>query len=333
MSYADDGTRPILASRLETDPARFQFRTGTDAKGDCGRLAGVEKWEPEYAGICIAWRDWTGQEWIVDGHHRLALAKRIMAQTGKRIFLRCRVYEEARGITAQDVMRRAALKNVAEGSATAVDVARLIRTGIPSDDLKGKLPAQSVAMQDGRALASLGSAAWGLFLQSDVDPAHAAEVARVFAGDPARQHAAVAVLMRHPQATKSAAKAMVAQLKGATYRRDESSLFDFGAFVNDTLTARTDVLVEAERLLRSQRAAFGNAIRNADRLRAVGNDLTDDANREEHHKAVALAQDLYRLTAFPGRASDLLQEAAEYVVAGEPAEDAARWFVEQMATN
>lgn len=313
-----DFTRLIRADRLKVDPLRFQFRTGANGQGDCGRLEGVDTWVPEYAGVCIVYRDWWGDEWIVDGHHRRALAMRLQKRTGRRISLRCRVYEEARGVTAEEVRIRAALKNLAEGHADALDIAKLLRNGLDLDDLRGKVPSRSAAMIDGKALAGLGGVAWSILMQSDIDPSHAAEIARTFPDNKSRQYAAMIVLRNNPQASKTAARLLIQQLRTAKLKpHDEGALFDLGGlFAEDLLSIKTRILEAALTRLKSERAAFGNAVRNENKLSEAGNVLAADVNRRHREIAGRLATTLAAQASYAGPVADMLTDAARAVAEG-----------------
>ena len=64
---------------------------------------------------------------IVDGHQRLDLAKRMQAGGQENVYLLAKVWREDDGFTQKDMRLRAAKKNIAEGSGTAVDAARVLK--------------------------------------------------------------------------------------------------------------------------------------------------------------------------------------------------------------
>lgn len=323
-----DNTRLIRADVLRVDPLRFQFRTGSNHHGDSGRLSGVTEWQPEYAGILLVWEDFGGDLYVVDGHHRHALAMRVFRRTGTPLWVRCRVYRWNTVDEAQ-ARRMGALRNIAEGNADALDIARLLRNGMTAEDLKGRVPQRS-PVYDGKALATLEPVAWSLVLNSDVDPSHAAEVARAFPGDAARQYGAISYLARNPAGSKTAARNFVDQLRAATFDQTENLFGDDGRFREIEL--RAEILTAAQSRLRNARAAFGNAVRNADRLQDAGNILADDTNADMHKRASELAADLPRLTAFPGAASDALTRAVYAVGEGGIVTNAVDGFIGDLFT-
>jgi hypothetical protein len=73
---ADPGAVQWLApSSLAADPARFQFRPRHAPDGTVRELP-AERFDPARSPPLLAWRDPAGGAFVVDGHHRLAWAKR-----------------------------------------------------------------------------------------------------------------------------------------------------------------------------------------------------------------------------------------------------------------
>lgn len=322
-----DNSRLIRADTIKADPIRFQFRQTKGPRGVCGRLSGVTEWRPEYCGVCLVWEDFDGQLFVVDGHHRRDLALKIMRNTGKPIWLRCMVYRWDK-VDAREAARLGAMKNVAEGQAGAMEIARLLRNSLEPADLRGRVPTRSAAYQDGTALATLEDSAWSVVLGSDIDPAHAAEVARAFPGDAARQYAAISYLARNPAGSRSAARNFAEQVKGATFEASDNLFGDDGAFAE--LERRAAIVTAAQSRLRNARSAFGNAVRNADKLVKVGNTLTTETNTDMHKLAAWLANELPRLAAFPGPTSNALGVAVDLVGRGTPITDAVDLFIEEL---
>ena len=96
-------TFSFAPEQLNVDPQRFQFRSAANAEGTEGRLKGVEKWNPDAAGRLMVWEDKAGKHWVVDGHHRLELAKKLKAENPTEdIRLNASILREADGVTAED---------------------------------------------------------------------------------------------------------------------------------------------------------------------------------------------------------------------------------------
>ena len=103
---------------IMVDPERFQFRVAAWASGGTDdRLSGCKIFNANLAGVLAVWRDRAdGLVYLCDGHHRLKLARRDGVQHIAVQFLEAGSDIEARSW--------AALKNIAEGHATATDAAR-----------------------------------------------------------------------------------------------------------------------------------------------------------------------------------------------------------------
>lgn len=116
------GIYEVLTSRIHADPARFQFKGNTDPRTGAGlELKDVRKFDPELAGVVLVWRDpANGKTYVVNGHHRLELAKRLR--------VRHMVVRYVDASNAHKAMIKGALTNIAEGRGTAVDAAKIFRS-------------------------------------------------------------------------------------------------------------------------------------------------------------------------------------------------------------
>src|SRR5205085_11419216 len=91
-------------------------------------LAGVERWDPIKAGMTVVYEDRDGTRYIVDGHQRLGLAKRIAAaDPAQDTRLNAFVLRAADGVTDAEARAAAAAKNLAEGTGRAIDAAKVLR--------------------------------------------------------------------------------------------------------------------------------------------------------------------------------------------------------------
>jgi hypothetical protein len=144
----------VPPAELVVDPKRFQFRvsvvnlTGTD-----GRLRDCCKWNPALAGCLLVWAD-AGRLHLVDGHHRHRLAVANGVESVAVLLIDARDATQARTIGA--------LSNLANGTATAPDVAKLLRdSGMSVAEVAQQgISARSKVLKDAAALVPL---AHGLF--------------------------------------------------------------------------------------------------------------------------------------------------------------------------
>lgn len=121
--------RMVPPAALTVDPARFQFRQSVvNLSGTDGRLRDACRWNPALAGCLLAWADPAGPLCLVDGHHRHRLAVANGVPAVAVLVIEARDAIEAR--TA------GALSNVANNTATAPDLAKLLRdTGMSAAEV------------------------------------------------------------------------------------------------------------------------------------------------------------------------------------------------------
>jgi hypothetical protein len=116
--------RMVPPGELLLDPPRFQFRLSAGTDGTSGRLEGCPSFRLELCGALLGWidpADGSGP-WLVDGHHRRALALADGAPLVPVLLVEAATAEEARALGA--------LSNVANGTATAPDLCRLGPAGL-----------------------------------------------------------------------------------------------------------------------------------------------------------------------------------------------------------
>ena len=94
------------------------------------RLKGIQEWNPDLAGTIAVWEAKDGTRYIADGHQRTGLARRIMAgNPNMDIRIPAHIYREVDGITPRDARYYAAIKNIGEGTGSALDTAKVFKYG------------------------------------------------------------------------------------------------------------------------------------------------------------------------------------------------------------
>lgn len=115
------------------DPERFQFKE--EGIGERGVTRKFQQegmgFNDDYAGVLLAWRDPSdGKVWVVNGHHRLDLARRDPGAS--HVLVR---FIDAE--TAADARKIGAMTNIAEGQGTPLDAAKFFREeGITRENLQ-----------------------------------------------------------------------------------------------------------------------------------------------------------------------------------------------------
>ena len=149
-----DGDACITTMRPEelfTDAKTFQYKEAADTDGVSVKLRDVKQWDPDLAGVAYVWERADGRRFIVDGHQRLALAKRMQAE-GQEPVLLVKFWREVDGFTPRYMRLAAAKKNIAEDSGTAVDAARVLRE---EPSLFDTLSQTGAKVRDAKGLAKL----------------------------------------------------------------------------------------------------------------------------------------------------------------------------------
>jgi len=301
--------RAFDPNELQVDAQRFQFKSGGDDQGVTERLKGVRQWNAERANAGIVWLDEAGQAFIVDGHQRLALAKRILAQAdGQQPKINAFVLRAVDGVTASEAMARAAMKNLAEGTGTAVDAAKVLRAR--PDLLDASVPRNSANVRHGQALAHLSNESFDLVVNRLVPEDHAAVIARLAPDDPALQLALMRLFAQEPLETIAEAEALARQF--IDNRGPDQTIEDlFGAIAvaDSAFRERARVLSRALAQLRQEKGLFATVARNQDTLTAAGNTLAA-GNADRAGQAAVAAELLQRLANRRGPVADALNAAA-----------------------
>jgi len=144
------GTVAVVApDSIAVDPKRFQFKLNSSASGEVGSLAGIKKWDDNLAGVISVWQDPAdGKTYVVNGHNRLALAKRMAAQSVTIRYLKAANANEARAIGA--------MQNIAQGQGSSVDAAKFFRDSGITD--QAAVERAGLPLQSGKAAQGLGLA-------------------------------------------------------------------------------------------------------------------------------------------------------------------------------
>jgi hypothetical protein len=313
------------------DAPRFQFKSGGDAKGVTARLRGVTRWDAEKSGVALVWQDMSGAYWIVDGHQRLGLAKAIaQADPAQRPRIAARILREADGVSAEDAMIRAALKNIAEGTGTSVDAAKVFRldAGRLNDP---SLPRTGALIREGRALAQLEPTSWGMVINGVVSPDMAALVAQAIPDDPILQRAAMQVLHKVDPASATEARAVIAQvIEAGASAETQMGLFGDEIVASSLYEERAKILAAAMKALRRDKNLFGTLVRDGSTIEAAGNRLDAATNAELAQLADTALTVLIAAANRKGALSDALTESAKRYKSGEPLGRAAARFVDDV---
>jgi hypothetical protein len=312
-------TATIPVDSLRVDPARFQYKIGTDARGVTGELAGVGKFDPEMAGVVAVWQDPAdGQTYVVNGHHRFELARRTGQPAVNVLYLSAPDAKAAR--------MTGAMINIAEGRGTSVDAAKLFRdTGIDAGALADRgVSMSSSKAEQGLALARLNDGLWQQVYRGDLSPERGAAIGRSLP-DHADQEALWGLLERQERSGHRLTNDQIQELVRLV-RSSNSGTETQGSLFGET-EVRRNYAVERARLsdyvrrrLSRDKRLFSLVAKevNAEDLARAGNIINVDESKKIAGSADMAAWIYDRASTSVGPVSAALNEAAEQLAKGVP---------------
>jgi hypothetical protein len=319
---------------VNVDAKRFQFKEGGDEYGVTERLRGVTEWDPIKAGTVIFWEDVDGKIFVADGHQRVGLARRIQEQKpDEKIEIIGYKLRETDGVSAEKARVIAAMTNIAQGTGTAIDAAKVLRI---EPGRIAELPPQSVLVRQARDLVNLSNRAFGAIVNEVIPANYGAIVGRLI-DDPDLQDAAIGVLAKSDPANLFQAEAIVRQVREMdTVQETQVSLFGEEIITDSLFTERARVLDRTTKLLRGDKAAFESLSKNAERIEAEGNKLAKEQNQrraDQDAQAITLLQALANrkgvLSDDLSAAARTARETGNYAAAARNFADAVRRGIER----
>ena len=292
---------------LVVDAATFQYKVGGDVEGVTEILEGVKTWDPVQAGVILVYERADGTRVVADGHQRVGLAKRLLPdQPDIKIY--GHILREADGISPPEARVIAAVKNIAEGTGTAIDAAKILRVDPARLE---NLPPRSALVRTAREMIPLSDESFLMVVNGLVDANHAGAVGRLIPDNPDIQKAAMAVLAQDPPASALEADLMVRQvLDIGVSRETQVGLFGEEEITQALIKERARILAGAVREMRKDKAAFASLIRNQGKLEEAGNVVARDASiTQERQNAIAL-EIIQKQATRKGPIADALNEAA-----------------------
>jgi hypothetical protein len=315
------GLQAFRPSDIDVDANLMQFKSGGDQFGVTERLRGVQQWDPIAAGAVTVWESVDGRRLIADGHQRLGLAKRMLADNPDAdINLNAFVLRESDGISARDARIITALKNIGEGSGTLTDAAKVFREGgeMAAEALAKRLPPRSVLVRDGKSLASLSDEAFGAIVNEVVPESWGAVVGELVP-DQANHMAMIELLSKLNPPNRKQAEGIVRQALQAGFAREtQEELFGAREFSVALFAQKARVVERSLSELKKLKGLFSTAARNADTLEGAGNRIDAAASAAEaadNAEALALVE---KLAYVSGDVSELFNAAAKRLANGEP---------------
>jgi len=322
----------IDPAEIDVDARTFQFKGGADDAGVTDALKDVRQFDRRLAGVSLIWERKDGRQFIADGHQRRALALRAReaGQAADETMLNGFVMREVDGVTAGDARRVAAIKNMAEGTGSPIDAAKILRElGELGDAMLPPLPPRSALVRQARGLSKLDDDAFMQVVNGVIDERFGALVGDA-ASDPKLQQAMIEVLRKTQPANETQARSIVDQVRTAgTETVETEDLFGAQSITESLYLERAQVLDNALREARKDKAVFGRLVAEENRIQEAGrNELDRAANQQRIQEANDAQAKISRLANSKGPISDALTEAARRVKGGEKPADVAADFLD-----
>lgn len=324
--------KPVRISDLQVDARLMQFKTGGDDQGVTDALKNVKSWNPDFAGTITVWERADGTRFVADGHQRTALARRLMAENPEQdIYINAIVKREKDGYSAEQVRAEAALKNISQGTGTALDAAKVFRQ-MPADALSAfkSLPPNSALVRNARELAKLDDESFLMVVNGVVDDKIAAVVGRL-EDDPNQQRSLLGLLAKEEPDTIFQAEQIVRQAQEAGFSKSEqNTLFGADTVTESLFKDKAKVLERALNLIKDDVRTFKNLLRNEGRISEAGNLLNQAQNANILTDAQTIMGTVRALAYRRGPIADALSEAAKKAKTNGRHKDAAKGFVDEL---
>jgi GGDEF domain-containing protein len=305
---------------LKVAPSKFQYKLSTDAQGTSTLLKNTRVWNPDLAGIVSVWRDPNdGITYVVNGHHRLELAKR----TGQgNVTVRHIIAKDA--TTARAI---GAMQNIAEGRGTAIDAAKFFRdTGTTPEHLEAKgVSLGEATARDGLALSRLDTPIFQRAVSGDLRVGRAVAIGQS-TGDPAEQKAILGLVERKERTGYKVSDDTLAELVRLvkdSEQRTETTADLFGTQeINRSLALeKAEISAYIKQQLSRDKRLFGFVAKEtrAQELARAGNKINVEESGRISTEA-AQAEEVYnKLSERGGPIASILDESARRLADGENA--------------
>lgn len=180
------GVVRVNTNEIHVDPKRFQFKSGTNpvtGVDESNKVGG--EWDPKSAGLVYVWEDKEGKKFIVNGHHRLQLAKELNVP-----MLNAIVDREVDGVSQEEARRQGVLTNIRDGQGRVEDYATFVRGDKSMDEAAARkegITSRAAGQQGFMIGRYAGEELYGAFKAGDITGAKAAAIADAGKDDPATQ--------------------------------------------------------------------------------------------------------------------------------------------------
>ena len=280
--------------QIGLDAQTYQFKEA-DPRGVTGALKGVQKWDPLAASAnpVVVHERADGSLFVADGHQRLNKWNELSAAGQDMPPMRGVLLREVDGYDVDTVRRIVSLKNVREGSADPIDIAKLLRTGPLTEAEANTMPRGSVAgpkLAQAESLSQLGDHAFQAVVNREIPSSWGAVVARLVP-EQDQQLTIVRALSNADIGNDIEAEALVKELlRGDFTQIAMTDMFGESQQMVSLAEQIAKIVGRVTTTLGRQRRTFNAAVKNAGTLETAGNKLAREENVRRATAAGELAE-------------------------------------------
>ncbi|PZU92569.1 MAG: hypothetical protein DCE90_17970 [Pseudanabaena sp.] len=312
----DDLVCKLHIDDLVLAPDRFQYKIIHGCSGSTGSLREIKQWDNNLAGLILVWRDIDGLTYVINGHNRVTLAKKLGIEKLWVRYISATNPIEARAIGA--------LANIADDKGNAIDAGKFFRDmGYSAENLPKNIDLTKAVCSQGLALAKLCDE---LFMQVVNDQISLAIAVAI--GENLPDHDLQIDLWELLKTRKHITADLVCELCQVVTNAQKSSqnsvtLFDLNSFMVSNAIYLAELQAYIKQRLSRDRRLFGTVAKskNAANLSRGNNQIDTDTSAKiaEHSDYVLRLFD--ELKAYKNSVTQLLNEFADRLMNGENCKD------------
>jgi hypothetical protein len=259
----------LRPNEIEADPVRFQYKIIHSKDGSSGSLSGVQQWDYNAEGVLQVWQDpQNGKTYVINGHNRLSLAKRLGVIDLPCQYLSASSDTEARALGA--------FSNIKSGHGSALDCAKFLRSTGSQDLASFGIPENCGIAKDGYALSVLSCTLFNQVLTGSLDQSLAVLVGSRLT-DHDLQHKAVEVI-ESGNYSRSMQVDIIEEIKNNAIEITEFNLFGDDVSSDSLFLEIVDLKNFIRKELQQQKRLFSTVVNNEEKLRTGQNLINVDTS-------------------------------------------------------
>lgn len=283
-TYETSEVVKIPVKDINIDGETFQFRV--DIENETARANNLKNadFNEDVSGTVLVYEDEFKDLYVVNGEYRVKLAKQSKQETinGKII--------TADNYTVQEARALGAMINIAEGSATSLDIAKLIRdSDTTTEELKGMgVSIESTLVQDGIALSNLHPSIFNRVFARTMPIKRGVAIGKQLADNQEAQLEVLKMLKTYERKGKAITNEVLTEIisfvKGSeTIKGTQTDLFGTAALKKTNALERAELVSHVKNVLKNKKTLLKKITKdkNADILEKLGNEMDQDKNLKE----------------------------------------------------